>query len=94
MSGGVQLENANPVIFQRSGDRMLTASEEDEDSREVILCCLGIICLSTGLCTYIIVNDFIWSKKTSHPSQNDVSTSSDESRIMSFGVKCLKTFHL
>uniref|UniRef100_A0A087XA92 Cytosolic iron-sulfur assembly component 2B n=2 Tax=Poecilia TaxID=8080 RepID=A0A087XA92_POEFO len=36
MSGGVQLENANPVIFQRSGDRMLTASEEDEDVHDPI----------------------------------------------------------
>ncbi|XP_037536288.1 cytosolic iron-sulfur assembly component 2B [Nematolebias whitei] len=31
MSGGVQLENANPVVFQRSVERLLTASEEDED---------------------------------------------------------------
>lgn len=30
--------------------------------------------------------------KTSRPSQNYVSTSSDEIRIMSFSVKCLKTF--
>ncbi|XP_008427131.1 cytosolic iron-sulfur assembly component 2B [Poecilia reticulata] len=36
MSGGVQLENANPVIFQRSVDRMLTASEEDEDVHDPI----------------------------------------------------------
>lgn len=28
---GSRLENANPVIFQRSGERLLTASEEDED---------------------------------------------------------------
>ncbi|XP_072292399.1 cytosolic iron-sulfur assembly component 2B [Eucyclogobius newberryi] len=26
-----RLENANPVIFQRSGERLLTGSEEDED---------------------------------------------------------------
>ncbi|XP_054885408.1 cytosolic iron-sulfur assembly component 2B [Poeciliopsis prolifica] len=36
MSGGVQLENANPVVFQRSLDRMLTASEEDEDVHDPI----------------------------------------------------------
>ncbi|KAM6916361.1 cytosolic iron-sulfur assembly component 2B [Xenentodon cancila] len=41
MSGGSQLENANPVIFQRSGDRLLTAAEADEhvhdpiDDREI-----------------------------------------------------------
>lgn len=31
-----RLENANPVIFQRSGDRLLTASEEDEDVHDPI----------------------------------------------------------
>ncbi|XP_032409682.1 cytosolic iron-sulfur assembly component 2B-like [Xiphophorus hellerii] len=36
MSERHQLENANPVIFQRSGDRMLTASEEDEDVHDPI----------------------------------------------------------
>ncbi|KAM4730314.1 cytosolic iron-sulfur assembly component 2B [Anableps anableps] len=36
MSGGVLLENANPVIFQRSGERLLTASEEDEDVHDPI----------------------------------------------------------
>lgn len=36
MSGGVQLENVNPVIFQRSGERLLTASEEDEDVHDPI----------------------------------------------------------
>ncbi|XP_039994280.1 cytosolic iron-sulfur assembly component 2B [Xiphias gladius] len=36
MSGGTRLENANPVIFQRSGDRLLTASEEDEDVHDPI----------------------------------------------------------
>ncbi|XP_027863260.1 cytosolic iron-sulfur assembly component 2B [Xiphophorus couchianus] len=36
MSEGHQLENANPVIFQRSGDRMVTASEEDEDVHDPI----------------------------------------------------------
>ncbi|XP_046696523.1 cytosolic iron-sulfur assembly component 2B [Silurus meridionalis] len=41
MSGGTRLENANPFIFQRSGERLLTASEEDEgvpdpiDDREI-----------------------------------------------------------
>lgn len=36
MSGGTRLENANPLIFQRSGDRLLTASEEDEDVADPI----------------------------------------------------------
>lgn len=36
MSGGVQLENANPVIFQRSVERLLTTSEEDEDVHDPI----------------------------------------------------------
>lgn len=36
MSGGVQLENANPVVFQRSVERLLTASEEDEDVHDPI----------------------------------------------------------
>ncbi|XP_005806620.1 mitotic spindle-associated MMXD complex subunit MIP18 [Xiphophorus maculatus] len=36
MSEGVILENANPMIFQRSGDRMVTASEEDEDVHDPI----------------------------------------------------------
>uniref|UniRef100_A0A3Q1G6J6 Cytosolic iron-sulfur assembly component 2B n=1 Tax=Acanthochromis polyacanthus TaxID=80966 RepID=A0A3Q1G6J6_9TELE len=36
MSGGARLENANPVIFQRSGERLLTASEEDEDVHDPI----------------------------------------------------------
>ncbi|XP_055018475.1 cytosolic iron-sulfur assembly component 2B [Boleophthalmus pectinirostris] len=31
-----RLENANPVIFQRSGERLLTASEEDEDVHDPI----------------------------------------------------------
>uniref|UniRef100_A0A671MQL4 Cytosolic iron-sulfur assembly component 2B n=1 Tax=Sinocyclocheilus anshuiensis TaxID=1608454 RepID=A0A671MQL4_9TELE len=31
MSGGTRLENANPLIFQRSGERRLTATDEDED---------------------------------------------------------------
>ena len=31
MSGGLRLENANPLIFQRSGVRLLTANDEDED---------------------------------------------------------------
>lgn len=34
MSG--RLENANPVIFQRSGERLLTASDEDEDVHDPI----------------------------------------------------------
>ncbi|XP_012728256.1 cytosolic iron-sulfur assembly component 2B [Fundulus heteroclitus] len=36
MSGGLQLENANPVIFQRSGERLLTSSEEDGDVHDPI----------------------------------------------------------
>lgn len=36
MSGGSRLENANPVIFQRAGERLLTASEEDEDVQDPI----------------------------------------------------------
>lgn len=36
MSEGTRLENANPVIFQRSGDRVQTASEEDEDVHDPI----------------------------------------------------------
>ncbi|XP_030012642.1 cytosolic iron-sulfur assembly component 2B [Sphaeramia orbicularis] len=36
MSGGTRLENANPVIFQRSGERQLTASEEDDDVHDPI----------------------------------------------------------
>ncbi|XP_008320695.1 cytosolic iron-sulfur assembly component 2B [Cynoglossus semilaevis] len=41
MSAGSRLENANPVIFQRSGERRLTAAEEEEnvddpiDDREI-----------------------------------------------------------
>ncbi|XP_029448895.1 cytosolic iron-sulfur assembly component 2B [Rhinatrema bivittatum] len=31
MVGGSQLENANPLIYQRSGDRQVTAQDEDED---------------------------------------------------------------
>ncbi|XP_071335932.1 cytosolic iron-sulfur assembly component 2B [Trachinotus anak] len=36
MSGGTRLENANPVIFQRSGERLLTASDEDEEVHDPI----------------------------------------------------------
>ncbi|XP_042371339.1 cytosolic iron-sulfur assembly component 2B [Plectropomus leopardus] len=36
MSGGTRLENANPVIFQRSGERLLTATEEDQDVHDPI----------------------------------------------------------
>ncbi|KAM9365110.1 cytosolic iron-sulfur assembly component 2B [Pholidichthys leucotaenia] len=36
MSAGAHLENANPVIFQRSGERLLTAAEEDEDVHDPI----------------------------------------------------------
>lgn len=36
MSGGSRLENENPVIFQRSGERLLTATEADEDVHDPI----------------------------------------------------------
>ncbi|XP_051563003.1 cytosolic iron-sulfur assembly component 2B-like [Myxocyprinus asiaticus] len=36
MSGGTRLENANPLIFQRSGERLLTATDEDEDIADPI----------------------------------------------------------
>ncbi|KAG9341365.1 hypothetical protein JZ751_019471 [Albula glossodonta] len=36
MSGGTHLDNANPVIYQRSGERVLTADEEDEDILHLI----------------------------------------------------------
>uniref|UniRef100_A0A671LM64 Cytosolic iron-sulfur assembly component 2B n=1 Tax=Sinocyclocheilus anshuiensis TaxID=1608454 RepID=A0A671LM64_9TELE len=36
MSGGTRLENANPLIFQRSGERLLTATDEDEDLADPI----------------------------------------------------------
>ncbi|XP_043099481.1 cytosolic iron-sulfur assembly component 2B-like [Puntigrus tetrazona] len=36
MSGGTRLENANPLIFQRSGERVLTSTDEDEDVADPI----------------------------------------------------------
>ncbi|XP_056605601.1 cytosolic iron-sulfur assembly component 2B [Triplophysa dalaica] len=36
MSGGTGLENENPLIFQRSGARHVTASDEDEDVADPI----------------------------------------------------------
>ncbi|XP_026071267.1 mitotic spindle-associated MMXD complex subunit MIP18-like [Carassius auratus] len=36
MSGGTRLENANPLIFQRSGERLVTAADEDEDVADPI----------------------------------------------------------
>ncbi|XP_030621571.1 cytosolic iron-sulfur assembly component 2B [Chanos chanos] len=36
MSGSTRLENANPLIFQRSGERLLTANEEDENIADPI----------------------------------------------------------
>ncbi|XP_016105147.1 cytosolic iron-sulfur assembly component 2B [Sinocyclocheilus grahami] len=36
MSGGTRLENANPLIFQRSEERLLTATDEDEDLADPI----------------------------------------------------------
>ncbi|CAN9500223.1 unnamed protein product [Ophioblennius macclurei] len=63
MSGGSRLENANPVIFQRSGDRLVTSSEEDEeildpiDEREIFdillmggLGCLVSVCVRENAC--------------------------------------------
>ncbi|KAM9545533.1 cytosolic iron-sulfur assembly component 2B-like isoform 1-T3 [Salvelinus alpinus] len=36
MSGGTRLENANPLIFQRTGERLQTANDEDEDVADPI----------------------------------------------------------
>lgn len=36
MSAGNKLENENPLIYQRSRERLLTASEEDEDVTDPI----------------------------------------------------------
>lgn len=36
MSGGTRLENANPVIFQRTGERLLTSTDEDENVHDPI----------------------------------------------------------
>ncbi|NP_001158616.1 cytosolic iron-sulfur assembly component 2B [Oncorhynchus mykiss] len=36
MSGGARLENANPLIFQRTGERLRTANDEDEDVADPI----------------------------------------------------------
>ncbi|KAM9847536.1 cytosolic iron-sulfur assembly component 2B [Aulostomus maculatus] len=36
MSASSQLENANPVIFERSDERLLTAADEDEDVHDPI----------------------------------------------------------
>ena len=36
MSGGTTLENANPVIFQRSGERLLADTDADEDVHDPI----------------------------------------------------------
>ncbi|XP_034538514.1 cytosolic iron-sulfur assembly component 2B [Notolabrus celidotus] len=36
MSGGTHLENANPVIFQRTRDRLQTATDEDEEIHDPI----------------------------------------------------------
>ncbi|KAI7814855.1 mitotic spindle-associated MMXD complex subunit MIP18, partial [Triplophysa rosa] len=35
-SSGTRLENANPLIFQRSGERLVTATDEDEDKTKII----------------------------------------------------------
>nr|DBA27332.1 TPA: hypothetical protein GDO54_011492 [Pyxicephalus adspersus] len=36
MVGSSQLENANPLIYQRSGDRQVTAQDEDEELHDRI----------------------------------------------------------
>uniref|UniRef100_F7CK85 Cytosolic iron-sulfur assembly component 2B n=1 Tax=Xenopus tropicalis TaxID=8364 RepID=F7CK85_XENTR len=36
MVGGSQLENANPLIYRRAGERQVTAQEEDEDAPDRI----------------------------------------------------------
>lgn len=36
MSEGIQLSNANPVVYQRSEDRLQTATDEDEDVHDPI----------------------------------------------------------
>ncbi|CAI9538307.1 unnamed protein product [Staurois parvus] len=36
MVGGSQLENANPLIYQRSGERQVTAQDEDEELHDKI----------------------------------------------------------
>ncbi|NP_001088832.1 uncharacterized protein LOC496139 [Xenopus laevis] len=36
MVGGSQLENANPLIYRRAGERQVTAQEEDEDATDRI----------------------------------------------------------
>ncbi|XP_041123597.1 cytosolic iron-sulfur assembly component 2B [Polyodon spathula] len=36
MEGATRLENANPLIFQRSGERQLTTEEEDEEFADPI----------------------------------------------------------
>lgn len=36
MSTGTHLENANPIIFQRSGERLLAATDEDENVHDPI----------------------------------------------------------
>ncbi|KAK6477146.1 cytosolic iron-sulfur assembly component 2B-like [Huso huso] len=54
MEGGTRLENANPLIFQRSGERQLTTEEEDEefadpiDDREIF---------DILVCFYLTIND-------------------------------------
>lgn len=67
MSGGTRLENANPLIYQRSGERLLTASEEDEDvtdpidDREIFdilavfrnMLCSVLMLITPVLCVYV-----------------------------------------
>lgn len=61
MSGGTRLENANPVIFQRSGERLLTAKDEDEDvhdpidDREIF----DILFCAQANCSYLVQTGFI-----------------------------------
>lgn len=66
MSGGTRLENANPVIFQRSGERLLTATDEDEDvhdpidDREIFdILCAASACLHLFLVVYVHLIVFV-----------------------------------
>lgn len=60
--GSGLLENANPLIYERSGERPVTAGEEDEqvpdiiDAREIfdIRRCGGRVCGSLGRCVFKI----------------------------------------
>ncbi|KAK2819713.1 hypothetical protein Q7C36_021359 [Tachysurus vachellii] len=59
MSAGNRLENENPLIYQRSRERLLTAREEDEDvtdpidDREIF----DILLLYSKICSVLSIND-------------------------------------